>query len=398
MPVRPASPSSSIAILGTRGIPAKYGGFETFADEVSTRLAAHGLSVAVFCEDDGSGASQPATYRGVDLVYVPVPRLGPLSTIVHDFRCLWRARSAYDVVYMLGYGAALFCWLPRLFGTEVWINMDGIEWRRTKYGRLGRLWLRLMEAAAVRTPTRIVADADAVEASLRRRHRRLPPCAVIPYGAPARADEPDAASVRALGLQPGRYHLVVCRFEPENHVREIIEGYTASRSRRPLVVLGTARSDTPYVRALRQLAAADERVLLLPPIYDAARLTALRYHACTYLHGHSVGGTNPSLVEALGCGNAVIAHDNAFNREVAGPAALYFSTAADVPSLVERLEADEPLRAQLGREARQQQQQRYTWDAVVAAYLRLLGAEGGVEAGAAPVSSGSSAARVPSGS
>ena len=389
--MRSATAPPSIAILGTRGIPARYGGFETFADEVSTRLAAHGLSVAVFCEDDDPAAPKPATYRGVDLVYVPVPKLGALSTIVHDLRCLWRARSAYDVVYMLGYGAALFCWLPRLFGTEVWINMDGIEWRRTKYGRLGRLWLRLMEAVAVRTPSRIVADADAVEASLRKRHRRLPPCSVIPYGAPSRDEEPSAAPVRRLGLQPGRYHLVVCRFEPENHVREIIEGYTASRSQRPLVVLGTARADTAYVRALRRLAGSDERVLLLPPIYDAERLTALRYHACSYLHGHSVGGTNPSLVEALGCGNAVIAHDNPFNREVAGPAALYFDEAADVPNLVERLEADERLRSQLGREARQRQKGRYTWDAVVADYLGLLGVDA-----EEPVSSGSSAARAPS--
>ena len=390
--MRPDSPSRSLAILGTRGIPARYGGFETFADEVSTRLVRNGVSVVVFCENDDPAAPKPATYRGVDLVYVPVPRLGPLSTIVHDLRCLWRARSAYDVVYMLGYGAALFCWLPRLFGTEVWINMDGIEWRRTKYGRLGRLWLRLMEATAVRTPSRIVADADAVEASLRRRHRRLLPCSVIPYGAPARVDEPEEAPVRALGLQPGRYHLVVCRFEPENHVREIIEGYTASRSQRPLVVLGTARADTPYVRELRRLAAADERVIMIPPIYDAERLTALRYHACTYLHGHSVGGTNPSLVEALGCGNAVIAHDNAFNREVAGRGALYFTEAADVPGLVERLEADDQLRQQLGRDARQQQQERYTWDAVVAHYLDLLG----VEAKPAPVSTDSSAVRAPS--
>ena len=389
--MRPTPLSPSIAILGTRGIPARYGGFETFAAEVSTRLVEQGLSVAVFCEDDDARAEKPETYRGVDLVYVPVPKLGPLSTIVHDLRCLWRARSAYDVVYMLGYGAALFCWLPRLFGTEVWINMDGIEWRRTKYGRLGRLWLRLMEAAAVRTPTRIVADADAVEASLRRRHRRLPPCSVIPYGAPARAEAPSADSVRRLGLQPGRYHLVVCRFEPENHVREIIEGYTASRSQRPLVVLGTARADTAYVRALRRLAGADERVLLLPPIYDADRLSALRYHACSYLHGHSVGGTNPSLVEALGCGNAVIAHDNPFNREVAGPAALYFDEAADVPNLVERLEADTQLRLQLGRDARERQQRRYTWDAVVAAYLALLGVEP-----EPPVNTDSSAARAPS--
>jgi glycosyltransferase involved in cell wall biosynthesis len=382
----------SLAILGTRGIPARYGGFETFADEVSTRLAAQGISVAVFCESDDPATPKPSTYRGVDLVYVPVPELGPLSTIVHDLRCLWRARSAYDVVYMLGYGAALFCWLPRLFGTEVWINMDGIEWRRTKYGRLGRLWLRLMEAVAVRTPTRIVADADAVEASLRRRHRRLPACSVIPYGAPNRAEEPSDAPVRALGLQPGRYHLVVCRFEPENHVREIIEGYTASRSQRPLVVLGTARAETPYVRDLRRLAAADERVHMLPPIYDPERLTALRYHACSYLHGHSVGGTNPSLVEALGCGNAVLAHDNPFNREVAGRGALYFTDAADVPDLVERLEADAQLRTQLGREARQRQRECYTWDAVVADYLALLGVEPAPDA----VSSGSSAARVPS--
>ena len=146
-----------IAILGTRGIPAAYGGFETFAEEVAVRLAKAGVEVTVYCES-GQGA-EPAEYQGVKLRYVPSPACGPLTTVLFDLRCLWNARKDFDAVYMLGYGAAQFCFIPRLFGSRVWINVDGIEWARAKWSGLAKAYFRLMEWFSMRTPNRVIADA-----------------------------------------------------------------------------------------------------------------------------------------------------------------------------------------------------------------------------------------------
>ncbi|MEM9996340.1 MAG: DUF1972 domain-containing protein [Bacteroidota bacterium] len=366
-----ATPVRSLAILGTRGIPAHYGGFETFADELSTRLVQRGIEVTVFCESETPRA--PETYRGVRLEFVETPHLGSLTTILYDVRCLWRARKRFDVVYMLGYGASALCWLPRLFGTEVWINMDGIEWAREKYNWIGKVYLRTMEGFAMHTPTRLVADAAAVKTALAQRYSRMPPCDVIAYGAPALHERPDPSLLAEWELRPKGYHIVVCRFEPENHVTEIIEGYSASTSLLPLIVLGDHTQPTDYVQRIRDAAARDPRVRLIGTVYEQDRLQALRYHSVAYLHGHSVGGTNPSLLEALGCGNVVIAHDNVFNREVGGDAALYFDQPEELPALLRSVESDTHQQQRLSARAVARVEERYTWDRIVGQYLGLLG-------------------------
>src|SRR5215813_3856777 len=148
-----------LAIVGTRGIPANYGGFETFAEELATRLAARGHQVTVYCESHHTGTDE---YRSVHLQHLPAPRLGPFTTILFDLKCLWHARSRFDVVYMLGYGAAGFCFIPRMWDTRVLINMDGVEWARAKWSSIGKLYFKLMEATAMHTPTQIVADAESI--------------------------------------------------------------------------------------------------------------------------------------------------------------------------------------------------------------------------------------------
>src|ERR1700682_2446546 len=168
-----------LAILGARGIPARYGGFETFAEQLAVRLVERGHDVTVFCEAAGDVNDE---YRGVKLRHVPAHDLGPLSTMLYDAACLWHARSSFDVIYMLGYGSSPLCGLPRLWGRQVWVNMDGLEWARGKWGPIARWYLRWAEAIAMWTPDRIIADAAAIKANLQSRHRRLPPCDVIPYG------------------------------------------------------------------------------------------------------------------------------------------------------------------------------------------------------------------------
>lgn len=358
-----------LAILGTRGIPALYGGFETFAEELSVRLVQRGVEVTVYCEaGDGELA---VMYRGVHLVHIPAPRLGPLTTIVFDLRCLWHARKMFAVVYMLGYGAGLFCFLPRLWGSTVWINMDGIEWARSKWGRLAKIWFKLMEAVAMWTPDRVIADAHGILRHLDSRHAHMPAASVIPYGAPVIDIVPDARLLEEWQLTPGQYYLVVCRLEPENSVREIIQGYLRSDSRLPLIVVGSLVPATAYVNNLLQV--NDSRIHFIGPVYEKKKLLTLRFHALAYAHGHTVGGTNPSLLEALGCGSLIIARDNVFNREVAGPVAMYFNNEIDIPELIKTIEAYSSDKiSEIRMLAIQRVSKCYNWDIITDQYFILL--------------------------
>ena len=358
----------SIAILGSRGVPAAYGGFETFAEELSTRLVEKGVDVTVYCESDGND-SAPRAYRGVNLVHIAQPKLGPLNTIIFDAKCLWHARRSYDVVYMLGYGASLFFFIPRLWGTELWVNMDGIEWLRSKWNFLARTWLRTMEMVATWFASRIIADAEAIRAHLEHRMWRKLNTMVIPYGAAIVDEAPEKGLLAEYGVDSNAYYLVVCRLEPENHVAEIVAGYLASGSEIPLVVVGDIDADTPYTRSLG--AETDPRVRFIGTVFDQQKLTALRWHCRAYFHGHSVGGTNPSLLEALGCGNRVVAHDNVFNREVAADCAHYFSCASEIEPIVQELDG-----SAADSSTREKSQNRiattYTWQHIVDKYAQQL--------------------------
>jgi len=359
-----------LAILGSRGIPAQYGGFETFAEELSTRLAARGIDVTVFCQKQIENSL--LRYKGVKLVYIPAPNYGPLTTILYDLRCLWRARKAFDVVYMLGYGAAPFCYIPRIWGTTVWLNVDGIEWARAKWSFAAKSYFRLMEMISLWSASRIIADAEAIRKHLSARHSRRPRCTVIPYGAPCIDKAPDVSILEEWDIQPSNYYLVVCRMEPENHVLEIIKGYKSSKTPLPLIMVGNLDyGKNAYTRSL--LSSASENVRFIGAIYDKAKLVALRYYSTAYIHGHSVGGTNPSLLEALGCGNVVIAHDNPFNREVAGEFSFYFKSIEDLPPLIHRIERmTEEEKRELSRKSKHRILTNYTWEKISSLYQTLL--------------------------
>jgi len=275
---------------------------------------------------------------------------------------------------MLGYGASMFCFIPRLWGTEVWINMDGIEWKRSKWSWIAKQWFKIMEAIAMVTPNRIIVDAREVIEHLKRRHSSVPPFNVIPYGAPLCMNGDEQSILKEWGLREGEYYLVVCRLEPENQVMEIMEGFMRSGSKFPLVIVGENSSGMPYARKLMQ--AANKRVRFVGTVYDPKKLTTLRYHAAAYFHGHSVGGTNPSLLEAMGCGNMIVAHDNLFNREVAGDFGFFFSSSSGIPGIIERIDKlTDSEREELSIRARKTIMARYSWEQIVESYLCLLGEE-----------------------
>lgn len=368
----PGTPTARlrIAILGTRGIPAGYGGFETFAEQLAVRLAARGHQVTVYAEAEGRAPGPDRCHQGVRVRERRRPHWGPASTLAYDSACLWDARRGHDLVYMLGYGAAWACWLPRALGTPVWINVDGLEWARSKWSAPARLYLRCMEWLAPRTATRLIADAQAIAARMQERYPRGAPCSFIAYGAEP-VGQADPARLAQWGLEPGGYLLAVARPEPENHVLEIIEGCLLQPAALPLVVVGQVRADgSDYQRRL--LALAGPRVRFIGGVYEPAQLQSLRLHAACHLHGHSVGGTNPSLLEALACGNWVIAHDNPFNREVARDAADYFADPAALAAALAAWSATPPAqrRARAAR-ARQIIARHYTWEQIADRYEAL---------------------------
>ena len=358
-----------IAILGTRGIPARYGGFETFAERLALGLTRRGISVTVFCES--GDVPVPSSWRGIELRECSKLSAGPLQTILYDLECLWKARKDFDVVYMLGYGAAPFCILPRIWGTKVWINPDGLEWARAKWGFWARCYFKLMEWTSVRVPNLVVADADAVAAVLARRHGKLRDCRVIRYGCDTVQAPPPPTPLSEWNLSSQSYYLVVCRLEPENHVWEILEAFHRSQSSRQLIVIGNHRTGTAYVKKLSSI--QDPRIRMVGTVYDREQLISLRYHAHAYLHGHSVGGTNPSLLEAMGCGNFIVAHDNPFNRETVGEHALFFRDSESLTEILDRVEAGSIERiSEMRSNSLHRAQELFSWPLITEQYYELL--------------------------
>lgn len=360
-----------IAILGSRGIPARYGGFETFAEKLAVGLVEHGMDVTVYAETPLEYQGDDGHHLGVRIRYVTPLSLGPASVVAYDVQCLWDARSEFDVVYMLGYGAAWACWIPRLWSSRVWVNLDGLEWARSKWSRWVRIYLRLMEATAARVAHRVIADAQAIEARYKRIYRSGAPSTFIPYGATPPDDTSSDAVLTAHGLLPDAYLLVIARMEPENHIVDIIGGHALYGGGLPLVLVGDIQADTPYCRQLRALQC--DQVQFLGAVYDPLTLSTLRKRCRAYVHGHSVGGTNPSLIEAMMCGCQIIAHDNVFNREVLGPVGVYFGSQAELSSSLQALGNETDAERQVKQQdAVNRVLAQYTWEKVICAYVKLI--------------------------
>jgi glycosyltransferase involved in cell wall biosynthesis len=356
-----------IAMVGTRGVPARYGGFETAVEEVGRRLADRGHRVVVYCRTtpEGTADDRPQEHLGMRLVHLPAARRRSLETLSH---------SALSVGHLLGHRAdAAFVFnaanaplLPALRAARIPVatHVDGLEWKRAKWGPVGQRYYRVAEAMAVRWSDALIADARGIADYYVREFAA--PTTLITYGAPI--IQPGSHRLAELGLEPEGYHLVVARFEPENHVHVIVDGYRRSGATKPLVVVGSAPYSDAYTAQLHRL--ADQRVRFLGGVWDQEQLDQLYANCATYLHGHSVGGTNPSLLRAIGAGAAVLAWDVVFNREVLRDAGQYFGDPQEVARLVDRAEADRERLRTLGRRARERARA-YDWDLVTDGYEQL---------------------------
>ncbi|HZS92902.1 MAG TPA: DUF1972 domain-containing protein [Chloroflexota bacterium] len=322
MPVKPR-----IAIIGARGVPARWGGFETVATELSTRLVERGFDVTVYCRPRYSLPDRPSSFRGVRLVYLPAIDRKSWESLSHELLSLAHALTQrYDAVYVLGFRGS-FLYAPAIaLGQRIFFNTDGLDWKRRKWGRLGRTYLKWAERVGVRlAPKNLIADSQAIAAYFEDAYGVIP--TYLTYGANiVRPSNPDI--VRGYGLEPRDYFVVVCRIEPENNVDVIVEAFARVKTDKKLAIVGGANYDSPYLAGLR--AAARPNTLFLGPVYTPGHIEELYGQSYAYIHGHEVGGTNPALLHAMGTGACVLSNDVAYNREVLGAAGLYWQRSPDL--------------------------------------------------------------------
>jgi glycosyltransferase involved in cell wall biosynthesis len=352
-----------IALLGTRGIPANYGGFETFAEELSTRLAARGHSVTVYCRE----RFPKANYRGVRLQYLPTIRHKYFDTLAHTFvstlhLLLHRADAA---LYCNGANAIFTIW-PRLLGMPVALNVDGIERKRKKWNRLAKGWYLVSEWLSTFLPTVMVTDAHTIERYYRDRYGKA--STFIPYGAEI-GKVAGSAELAKLDLQPGGYFLYVSRLEPENHPLEVLDAFEQLKTPLKLALIGDAPYARNYIRELR--VSWDPRVVMPGAIYGEG-YRQLGSHCFAYIHATEVGGTHPALIEAMGRGALALYRNTPENAEVAGDAGIAFEPAELVAKMRLVLDMSEEEREQFRRRAMQRIRERYSWDSVTMAYEELL--------------------------
>lgn len=358
-----------IAMVGTRGVPASYGGFETAVEEIGRRLVERGHEITVYTR---GSESRKREYLGMKIVHLPAVSVKQLETLSHTGLSAVHAvlRRRPDAAFVFNAANSPFLPVLRARGIPTALHMDGLEWKRSKWGRRGKAYYRWAEEFGVRTADALIADAPGIGDYYNREFGV--PTELIRYGAPILESAP-VDGIRALDLAPRGYHLVVARFEPENHVLEIVEGYRASAAAKPLVVVGSAPYAAEHTERIRAAAGDDPRIRFLGGVYDQDLLDALYFHALSYVHGHSVGGTNPSLLRAMGAGTATLAYDVGFNHETLDEHGLFFADAAELTRGVEALDRDAAFAGTLGLRARERAATAFRWDDVATAYEDLAG-------------------------
>ena len=362
----------SLRILGTRGIPAAHGGFETFAEHLAIYLAERDWDVYVYCQEDGRGEIYEDEWNGVKLVHIPIEKQGAMGTIFFDWKATRHASRHSDPCLTLGYNTAVFCTALRIRGIHNTINMDGIEWKRDKWSAIERAWLYANERVGCWLGNQLVADHPEIKNHLATRVRPEK-ITMIPYGSD-RISDADESLIEPYGVAPGQYAIVVARPEPENSIHEIVSAFSRRERKKKLVVLGNFDNAAPDYRDM-VFSAASEEVIFPGAIYEKPIVQALRFYACCYVHGHQVGGTNPSLVEALGAGSPIIAHDNRFNRWVAGPENLYFRDVAGCSDAFDKILENTDLNSEIRAHNSERHARCFDWEKILAEYEAALVAD-----------------------
>lgn len=356
-----------VAIVGSRGIPGNYGGFETFAERLGLGLVERGHYVNVYCPASSSTTDEKE-YKGIKRTIIPNIPLKSLDKLSGSaLSCLHAAFSGCDTILFLGVSPAVLAWVPRLTGRKLAINIDGLEWKRRKWGTFGAWYLKFSERIGCMLCHAIIADSMVLREYVREEYGRE--AVYIAYG----ADQCTAADEGVLskhGLKKNGYFLQVCRLEPENNSDLVIREYGSVETDLPLVVVGDAPYSDSYKAKLKEM--ADPRVRFTGAVYGR-EYDVLRGNAFCYIHAHEVGGTNPSLLEALAAGNCVVALDVSYNVEVIGNAGLSFSReTGSLAGVLRDLAASPGRMEELRQKAVERIESHYSWRKIIDAYEELL--------------------------
>ena len=321
-----------IGIIGTRGIPNRYGGFEQFAEYAAPILVQKGHEVTVY--NSSLHPYKEANWHGVQIVsrFDPEDKIGTAGQFIYDLNCILHARKQnFDIILQLGYtSSSIWSFLfPK--NTKVVTNMDGLEWKRSKYSKPVQSFLKYAERLAAKNSTALIADSPGIAQYLKEKYKRE--SYDVAYGAELFKDG-DVEYIKAFNIEPYKYYMLVARAEPENNIETIIKGYLQSKASFPMLVIGNYTNG--YGNYL-QKKYKSENLRFTGGVYNINLLNQLRFHSLLYFHGHSVGGTNPSLLEAMASGALIAAHKNVFNENVTQDEAFYFSTETEVTSIINKV-------------------------------------------------------------
>jgi glycosyltransferase involved in cell wall biosynthesis len=360
-----------IALLGTRGVPASYSGFETCVEQLGQRLVERGHEVTVYCRShhiDYEGD----TYKGMRLVKLPTVANKYFDTIVHSFLSSVHALGQrYDIALYFIAGNSPVTWMPRLVGTRTILNVDGLDWKREKWPELAKKYIQFAEYLATKLPNAYVTDSRVVENYYLERFNSVSTC--IPYGSDVDI-LPPGETLAKYGVEPGKYILFVGRFVPENCIHHLVDAFRALETDLQCVIVGDSSYAEEYVASLKKRAEGDPRIIFTGYVFGKGYLE-LGSNASIFVETSGVGGTHPALVEAMAFGNCVVVHDTAENLETIGDAGFSYDGRAGAPALqavLQRLIDDPELVARYGECARDYARLHYSWDAVTDDYLRLF--------------------------
>jgi glycosyltransferase involved in cell wall biosynthesis len=357
-----------LAILGTRGIPANYGGFETFAEELSKRLVARGHEVTVYCRSHHVDPKLKE-HHGVRLVVLPTVKHKYFDTLVHTLLSVFSAAvKRFDAVLICNAANSPLVPILTWTGTPVAVNVDGLERKRKKWNWLGRSYYRLGERSSVWFASEVVTDAHAIQEYYLAAHGK--PSTMIAYGADIERKR-DPQAIEQFGVEPEKYFLYVSRLEPENNAAMLIEAYRKVKSDIKLVIVGDAPYANEYKRKLKDLSAGDERIVFTGFVFGSD-YRSLQQNAYAYIHATEVGGTHPALIEAMGFGNCVVCLSTIENREVAGDAALFFTDADELAVKLELVNGDRRIVEEYRRRANERATEKYNWENVTDEYEKLF--------------------------
>ncbi|GMU92297.1 MAG: glycosyl transferase [Candidatus Hydrogenedentota bacterium] len=358
-----------IAFLGTRGIPANYGGFETFVEEVAVRLAARGHDVSVYCRSSHY-RERMGMYRGVRLVHLPTIHTKHLDSISHTlFSTLHMVWQGADVCCYCGSGNSTFTWMARLAGIKVLLNTDGLEWERAKWNAPAKLYLKIAEWLAAKFAHVLIADSRVIKDYYKRKFNR--DTAYVAYGADVVERGYKKELLAQVGVEPEEYFLFVSRLEPENNAHLLVKAFEGVRTDKKLLIVGSAPFADDYIREMKQT--LDPRIQFPGGLYGDV-YKALQASAYVYVNAMDVGGTHPAILEAMGAGNCVLVSDISYNVEAVAHAGISFRS-RDVDDLREKLQwlADHPGEVKrLGQIAVERARKEYDWDRITDDYERIF--------------------------